>query len=56
LVAEQGVTVALIEHNMTVVMELAAWIYFMHEGRIAFTGRTDHLLGNQDVRQLYMGV
>ncbi|MDX9975778.1 MAG: ABC transporter ATP-binding protein, partial [FCB group bacterium] len=50
LVQDEGVTVALIEHNMRVVAELASWIYFMHEGRIAFTGRADHVLGNQEVR------
>ena len=55
-VAEHQMTVALIEHNMTFVAELAHWIYFMHEGRIAFTGRADHVLGDREVRQIYMGI
>jgi ABC-type branched-subunit amino acid transport system ATPase component len=56
LVDEKGVTVALIEHNMTVVASLAYWIYFLNEGRVSFTGRGDHVLGNHDVRETYMGI
>lgn len=55
-VAERGVTVALVEHNMTVVADLAFWIHFLHEGRVAFSGERDHVLGNKNVRQMYMGL
>ena len=56
LVKQHGVTIALIEHNMTVVASLAYWIYFMNEGRVASQGRSDHVLGNKDVREMYMGL
>ncbi len=56
LVEKHGVTIALIEHNMTVVASLAYWIYFMNEGSVAFHGRSDHVLGNKDVREMYMGL
>lgn len=56
LVEKHGVTIALIEHNMTVVASLAYWIYFMNEGCVAFHGRSDHVLGNKDVREMYMGL
>ena len=56
LVEKEGKTVAIIEHNMSVVSRLAHWVYFMHEGRIAFTGRTDHVLGHGQVREIYMGL
>jgi len=56
IVTKQGVTVALVEHNMTVVADLAYWIHFLHEGKIAFSGARDHVLGNKNVRQMYMGL
>ncbi len=56
LVEKHGVTIALIEHNMTVVASLAYWIYFMNEGCVASQGRSDHVLGNKDVREMYMGL
>ena len=55
-VTKRGVTVALVEHNMTVVADLAYWIHFFNEGRVAFSGARDHVLGNKTVRQLYMGL
>lgn len=55
-VAERGLTVALVEHNMTVVANLAFWIHFLHEGRVAFSGESEHVLGNRSVREIYMGL
>lgn len=55
-VVDRGVTVALVEHNMSVVADLAYWIHFLHEGRVAFSGERDHVLGNKSVRQMYMGL
>ena len=55
-VDKRGVTVALVEHNMTVVADLAYWIHFLHEGRVAFSGERSHVLGNKSVRQMYMGL
>lgn len=52
----RGVTVALVEHNMTVVADLAYWIHFLNEGRVAFSGERTHVLGNKSVRQMYMGL
>ncbi len=49
-------TVVLVEHNMKVVTEMAYWVYFMNEGRIAFFGRTDHVLGDKEVREIYLGL
>ncbi len=53
---ERGKTIAIIEHNMSVVSKVADWVYFMHEGKVVFTGRTDHVLGHNEVRELYMGL
>lgn len=56
LVSEQGLTVALIEHNMGVVRELADYIYFLHEGSVYMQGTQKEVLENPLVRKLYMGL
>ena len=53
---DKGKTIILVEHNMSVVTEVADWVYFMNEGRIAFFGRTDHVLGDKEVREIYLGM
>ena len=53
---EMSITIALIEHNMRVVAEVADWVYFMYEGQIARVGRCDHVLGDPGVRELYIGL
>lgn len=56
-VAEKRITVvAFIEHNMTAVEDLADWIHFLHEGRVAFSGSREHVLGDREVRETYMGI
>ncbi len=49
-------TIVIVEHNMSVVTQIADWVYFMNEGRIAFSGRTDHVLGDKEVREMYLGL
>ncbi len=48
-------TIVVVEHNMKVVTEMADWVYFMNEGQVAFFGRTDHVLGAREVREMYLG-
>lgn len=56
-VDEQGLSVvAFVEHNMSAVEDLAYWIHFLHEGRVAFSGKAEHVLGHRTVRELYMGI
>ncbi len=54
--SEQGITVVMVEHNMGVVADLASWIHFVHEGHVAFSGETAHVLGDASVREIYMGL
>ncbi|HDM79150.1 MAG TPA: ATP-binding cassette domain-containing protein, partial [Deltaproteobacteria bacterium] len=56
LVEEENKTIAIIEHNMSVIASLAYWVNFMTEGEITFSGRTDHVLGDENVRKIYMGI
>lgn len=53
---EQNISVALIEHNMRVVKQLAFYIYFMHEGTVYCHGTQSCVLDNPEVRELYMGL
>jgi ABC-type branched-subunit amino acid transport system ATPase component len=56
IVYEKKKTIAIIEHNMSVVLNIANFVYFMNEGEIIFFGRTDHVLGEKEVREIYIGI
>lgn len=56
IIEEEKKTVAIIEHNMSVILNLADWVYFMNEGKIAFFGRSDHVLFAKEVREIYVGI
>ena len=56
IIDERQVSVALIEHNMHVVKELASYIYFLHEGTVYCHGTQRCVLENPEVRELYMGL
>jgi ABC-type branched-subunit amino acid transport system ATPase component len=56
LVTDEKKTIVIIEHNMSVVSRLANWVHFMHDGQVAFSGRADHVLGDEEVRRTYMGL
>jgi branched-chain amino acid transport system permease protein len=54
--AAEGKTIVIIEHNMNVILEIADWLYFMSEGGVASFGLPDDVLGDAEVRRLYVGV
>ncbi|MFZ5926305.1 MAG: ABC transporter ATP-binding protein [Acidobacteriota bacterium] len=54
--ARQGNTVVLIEHNMSVVLDIADWVYFMDEGEIVALGLPHEVLGDKWVREAYLGL
>lgn len=56
LVIEEKKTIVIIEHNMNFVHEISEWIYFMNEGEIIAFGRPDDVLGNKEVRKIYIGL
>lgn len=47
--------VCLIEHNMTVVKELADWVLFMDEGKVVTAGSPDDVLGDHALMRRYLG-
>jgi len=54
--AGEGKTVVIIEHNMTVVIEIANWVYFLDEGQVAAFGMPEEVLADPEVRTAYVGL
>ena len=54
--AREGKTVVIIEHNLSVVIEVADWVYFMDEGRVASFGMPGEVLADPEVRAAYIGL
>jgi ABC-type branched-subunit amino acid transport system ATPase component/ABC-type branched-subunit amino acid transport system permease subunit len=48
-------TICMIEHNMTVVRELADWVLFIDEGRVVAQGTSAEVLGNRTLMSAYLG-
>lgn len=48
--------IIVIEHNMNVVLQISDWVYFMNEGEITAFGRPGDVLGNEEVRRIYIGL
>ena len=49
-------TVLLIEHNLDVVYDIADFCFFMDQGRIAWWGTPKDMIGNEEIRKLYIGL
>jgi len=56
VVKEVGKTVVIIEHNMSVIMETADFVYFMDEGRVVTFGAPKDVLEDPRVREAYTGL
>lgn len=54
--AMQGKTVAVIEHNMNIILEVADWVFFMDEGQVVSFGLPKEVLDDPEVRAAYMGL
>lgn len=54
--AREGKTIVVIEHNMNVVLEIADWVHFIHEGQVVAFGLPDDVLGDRYVRATYLGL
>ena len=52
----QGKTVFLVEQNIPQITELADRIYVMEEGRISFEGSKDEALGNEHLKEIFLGM
>lgn len=52
----QGKSILLVEQNIPQVMELADRIYMLEEGRITFEGDRDAAVGNDHLREIFLGM
>lgn len=53
---KEGMTIILIEHNMTAVLEVCDWVFFMDEGRITSFGLPSEVLSDPIVKDAYLGL
>lgn len=55
-VEKKNMTVFLIEHNMSFVLDVADFCHFMSKGIIATGGTPEDIIGNPEVRKTYLGI
>jgi branched-chain amino acid transport system ATP-binding protein len=53
---KQGKTIFLVEQNIPQIADLADKVYVMEEGRISFEGGTDEALGNDHLKEIFLGM
>jgi branched-chain amino acid transport system ATP-binding protein len=51
-----GVTVLLVEQDVSVALDIADRIYVLAHGRIVAEGKPAELMKNTDVREIYLGI
>jgi branched-chain amino acid transport system ATP-binding protein len=51
-----GVTVLLVEQDVSITLATAQRIYILAHGRVAIEGTTKELMKNRDVREIYLGL
>jgi branched-chain amino acid transport system ATP-binding protein len=52
---QTGLTLVVIEHDMTFVREIAQRVTVLHQGRIFADGSLDEVTQQADVRDIYLG-
>lgn len=52
----QGKTILLVEQNIPQIAALADKVYVMEEGRISFEGDRDAALGNEHLKEIFLGM
>lgn len=53
---EQGMTILLVEQNIPQIAQLAEKIYVLEEGRITFEGSTDEAIGDDHLKEIFLGM
>lgn len=53
---EMGLTVLLVEQNVEISLEVADYVYIMHEGLIKAEGRAEEIKKAHDIRETYLGI
>jgi branched-chain amino acid transport system ATP-binding protein len=55
-IKESGISVLLVEQNVTEASKLADRIYLIEDGRIVFEGRKEEALSNEHVKEVFLGI
>jgi ABC-type branched-subunit amino acid transport system ATPase component len=55
VVKERGVGILLVEHDMSLVMDICQDVYVLDFGRLIFTGTADTLMASPVVQAAYLG-
>ena len=55
VVQERGVGVLLVEHHMSLVLSVCAYLYVLDFGRLLFEGTADEAVASEAVRAAYLG-
>jgi branched-chain amino acid transport system ATP-binding protein len=51
-----GIPILLVEQNYHLAMRLADYVYVLSQGRVQFSGETQALIANEDIRRTYLSV
>jgi len=52
----EGLTCILVEQNVAVSLKIASYAYVLENGRVAMSGRGEDMLGNDRIREAYLGM
>jgi branched-chain amino acid transport system ATP-binding protein len=55
-IKREGVTVVLAEQNIRMALDVGDWHHVIDDGRIRFSGSSDAIRGNEEIKTLYLGV
>ncbi len=55
-IKQEGVTVVLAEQNARMALEVGDWHYIIDDGQIRFSGDSEAIRGNEEIKTAYLGV
>ncbi|MBU2510719.1 ABC transporter ATP-binding protein [bacterium] len=53
---EQGISILLVEQNIPQIAQLASKIYVLEEGKISFEGSADDAIGDEHLKEIFLGM
>lgn len=53
--SDRGIGILITDHNVRETLDLCEWAYIVGEGQVIVEGKTEKILANQKVRDIYLG-
>ncbi len=53
---DEGISILLVEQNLTMALSIAERLYVMNKGRVVFEGTPDELQAQNEIMVQYLGV